>query len=219
MPWLKSAAVALALGGSAMASGAAVAQSITFKGTSLGCFVSGCTAGQSSITQGLSYGGASLEVTTSPPQNGLGFAMFSADPATPNVNSLGSFQFSGDGATFKEAAFTLAVAFSLSSATSPNLGVFSGILHGRVTGNGSGGVKLELQDSPLAFTYPGGGFWLYANAPPTSIPSGGSAAMSGFILASPILATPGPVAGVGLPFFLGLAGLAFYRRRATANAA
>lgn len=209
--WFRGAAVALALVGSALAADAAKAQSLTFAGTADGCFGANCTVGQNTTDKGLSFTGSSFSVKTA-----NNFAMIGSLTGT---NNLGRFSLAIRNTTdVYNDVFKLAITFTSPTGTSPNVGVYSSVLMGQVDSDGAGGVTITLQNTTLPFTYPGGAFTLRINNE-INITPGESNVVSGFIMASPILATPGPIAGAGLPVLLGLAGLAFYRRRSAANAA
>ncbi len=201
---LRSAAVGLAFAVGALGlSGAASAQTFTFAGTTAGCFTPGCVPNAVATTGNLGFAAGAFNVLA--PQ--IVGAQASIGNA-PLGNNLGEFSLAPGNFNYAGTSFTLAVSFVLPVGTAPNTGTFNATLTGFVVAN-AGGVSVDFNNAPIAFTFPQGAFTLQVNDLDISV-GGTQVPVTGKIV---ITAVPGPVIGAGIPALLGLAGVWFYRRR------
>lgn len=165
-------ALAIALG---LASAPARAE-ITFAGTTLGCFGTGCTLAASATTQGLTFTSGSFSGTTSNGFLGLGNDI---------VNNLGNLVLAPGVATFNT-PFTLEVLFNQPTGVSPTNPQYSALVTGSVTGV-NGGAFFNFNSTPLFFTSDSGPFSLFIND--VTVHGGGTNNISGNITATPEPAT------------------------------
>jgi hypothetical protein len=201
---LRSAAIGLALVAGAVGfSGAASAQTFTFAGTTAGCFGPGCAPAPAASTGTLGFTAGAFNVLAPAVVGGQ-----ASIGNSPTGNNLGEFSLAAGNANFNGQSFTLAVSFLLPVGTAPNTGTFNATLTGFVVAN-AGGVTVDFNNAPIAFTFPEGAFTLQVNDLDVSV-AGTQVPVTGKIM---ITAVPGPVVGAGVPALLGLAGVWFYRRR------
>jgi hypothetical protein len=142
--------------------GVARADELTVAGRTGGCFgtpsspcapsVPSTGQGQTASLSGLTYNGSIFNVTTSNGFVGVGNA---ASPPT-NFNNFGSFTLSGSPQIYDGNTFTLRIAFSLPSGTSPGSGLFTADLTGTVTGTSTGGVRITFANPTQTFFVTGG---------------------------------------------------------------
>ena len=140
----------------AAAQEAARADEITVGGYTNGCF-GPCTppnfSGQQTASiLGLTWNNSSFNGTTSNGFLALGNA--GQPPGTQNINNLGSFLLNGSPATYTGQAFNLRASFSLPTGINgSNTSIFTATLLGTVTSVNQGGVFIDFDNSPQAFTF------------------------------------------------------------------
>lgn len=129
----------------AAAATGALGQSLNLQGSATGTF----NGGSSSTYQGLTYTGSTFNVTTSNGFYGLG-----GNPATVNVDNLGSFSLSGQAYNYTPATFTLDVTFSQPGGiTNGTSNTYTAQLFGSVTSNHNGGVDVSFSNNAKTFFY------------------------------------------------------------------
>jgi hypothetical protein len=180
---------------------------VVFGGSAAGCMGAGCTNYSGTATDvGLTYTGSTFTGTT---VNNVLFVGTAA--STPNVNNFGSFFLSTAGGNNNYAGdiFNLAVNFNLPLGTSPDPGIFTVGLQGKITGNGTNGsLGITWLANTDSFTYTGGTFTLKVND--LSISPGGNVPLTGTLTAVSAV----PEASTWAMMILGFMGVGFmaYRR-------
>ena len=160
---LRPRALAVAAGAvAAMACGSASAQTV-FTGFTNGCFGSGCTpettqapASDVLAGSGLTYNNSTFSVVSAGGVAGLG----STGMLTPgaNVNNLGSWLLSGAPFLYTGNSFTLRVSFTAPPGTAPSSALFTSTLTGMVVSTDNGGLFIDFDNTPRAFSFSGGTF-------------------------------------------------------------
>ena len=181
----------------------APANAVTFSGTTLGCFGTGCTPGASAVTGGLSFTGGSFT------QNDSG-GFFSIGSVAEN---LGTFTLTGAPQTYT-GPFTLQIDWTSPAGAAPDPVNFSSTLSGTVGDNNSGGALIDFAAIPLNFTYNGGVFDFVIND--VSPNAGGVAAqITGFghVTQAPTPAVPEASTWAMMLVGFGAAGAAMRRSR------
>jgi len=186
---------------------------VLFTGSAAGCFNSGCTNyTNTAVDAGLTYTGSTFSGTTLSDVLFVGTAA-----ATPNVNNFGSFLLASTGNhTYTGDVFDLAVTFSQPVGTSPDPGLFTVDLAGKITGNGKdGSVGITWLVNTDTFTFDGGTFSLKLND--LSISPGGDVSVTGTLTA---VETAVPEPSTWAMMILGFCGVGFmaYRRKQNGSA-
>jgi len=160
---LRPSALAAAAGAvAALACGAASAQTV-FTGFTNGCFGAACApettnAGASDVLagSGLTYNNSTFNVVSAGGVAGLG----STGMLTPagNVDNLGSWILSGSPFSYGGNSFTLRVSFTAPPGTTPSSALFTSTLIGNVISTDNGGLFIDFDNTPRAFTFTGGAF-------------------------------------------------------------
>ncbi|MBL0937250.1 MAG: PEP-CTERM sorting domain-containing protein [Gemmatimonadaceae bacterium] len=134
---------------------APVSAQVNFQFTTSGCFftgVGGCVASATSVWQGLTFTGASVNATSS--------------AGVLNLNNLGTFSMASSQSTtnYTGVNFLLYVTFTAPSATSPNPGTFDAVLSGTINGgNNSGEVLVNFDNTADNYSYSAGTFTFAVN--------------------------------------------------------
>jgi hypothetical protein len=137
------AATALALGSTA-------ANATAYVGSTTACFGAGCsTHNTTTSTGGLTFNQGTFNQNDS---NGF-LALGSGNPPT---DTLGLFTLSTAAQTYNS-PFTLFVAFTQPGSL---IGTYLATITGSVSGDNTGGVFVNFDNTPQLFTYPGGAFTL-----------------------------------------------------------
>ena len=201
MKFLTGAVAALALT-SAVAVTEAKAET-TFAGSTQGCFGVACVPSMTLVsTGGLGFTGSNFQGTTSNNFLAIGGVL----------TNFGTFALGPQTQVYDGVSFTLRVTFTLPTGTTPGNTTTTALLTGSVSNLVNGGVTIDFDNTPMSFSFPGGGFTLTLND--ISVFANRTQDINGSIRA-----TPGPVAGAGLVALLGLAGAGFAARRRQQNAA
>jgi len=209
---LRSRALALAAGAAAaLACGAASAQT-QFIGFTNGCFGAACTpeSAQAPATDflagsGLTYANSTFNVMSAGGVAGLGSTGM-ANPAL-NVDNLGSWSLTGAPFSYGGSSFTLRVSFTAPPGTTPTSALFTSTLLGNVVSTDNGGLFIDFDNTPRAFTFTGGSFNLIVNDVSLT-PGATPVASTGFIN---VTAVPEPETYA--LFLAGLGALGFVSRR------
>jgi hypothetical protein len=209
---LRPRALAMAAGAvAALACGTASAQT-TFTGFTNGCFGAACVpettnAGASDVLagSGLTYNNSTFDVVSAGGVAGLG----STGMLTPagNVDNLGSWLLSGTAFNYGGNTFTLRVSFTAPPGTTPTSALFTSTLTGNVISTDNGGLFIDFDNTPAAFTFTGGSFDLIVND--VSLTPGASpVASTGFINVTSV-----PEPETYALFLAGLGAVGFMARR------
>lgn len=158
-------ALALAAGAAAaLACGAASAQT-QFTGFTNGCFGAACVPETDSSPRtdllggsGLTYANSTFDVMSAGGVAGLG-ATGMVNPAL-NVDNLGSWTLTGTPFNYDGNSFTLRVSFTAPPGTAPGSALFTSTLLGTVVSTDNGGLSIDFDNTPRAFTFAGGTFTL-----------------------------------------------------------
>jgi hypothetical protein len=194
-----------------MACGTASAQTV-FTGFTNGCFGTGCTpettqAPASDILtgSGLTYNNSTFSVTSAGGVAGLG----STGMATPggNVDNLGSWLLNGTAFNYTGNSFTLRVSFTAPPGTTPSSALFTSTLTGNVISTDNGGLFIDFDNTPRAFTFTGGSFNLIVNDVSLT-PGATPVASTGFINVTTV-----PEPETYALFLAGLGAVGFMARR------
>jgi hypothetical protein len=135
--------------------GSAWADEINFIGTATGDFnVPGGGYGLAAfLAPGLTYVSSTFDVTTSGHAVDIGSAPPDPFPAI-GFNNLGSFNLSPAAGTYDGNTFYLEVIFSLPADAGSS--IFTALLSGSVTGSATGGIFINFNNTPVAFSFDGG---------------------------------------------------------------
>ncbi len=140
-----------------IAASPASAADIILQGTTTGCFGVACTPvartpgnllGITTIG-GLTFTGGAFTQGSSNGQYGIGSV----------AENLGTFTLLGTSMTYNS-PFTLAVAFSLPTGTTPGTGTYNALISGSVSSGNAGGVFVNFDNTAQTFAYNGGSFTL-----------------------------------------------------------
>jgi hypothetical protein len=198
-------ALALAAGAVlSLGSGVASAQMVNFQGSTDGCFGMGCAPAATATLTGLTFTDSTFNVNTA-----AGFVSIGNAPGTPNLNNLGSFALTGSPFVYTGNDFELTVSFSAPAGTNPASSVFTSDLMGTVGATDNGGVFVDFDNTPKAFTFDSGMFTFFVND--VSVVQGGRVAVTGVINAT--VTTPIPEPETYALMLAGLAAVGFMSRR------
>jgi hypothetical protein len=123
----------------------AVVAAVEFSGSTTGCFGSDCSPSSPASVNHLTFNGGS-------------FNDIPAGPVSGTNGGLGSFTL-GNGTASYDTTFTLDVAFTVPTSTSPSGQTFDASVTGSVQGNG-GQVTIDFSNPSETFTFSGGSFTL-----------------------------------------------------------
>jgi hypothetical protein len=135
---------------------AARADEVTVAGNTNGCFgpcsPPSFSGQQTASILGLTWNNSTFNGTTSNGFLALGNA--GTAPGTQNINNLGSFLLNGAPGNYNGQAFNLRATFSLPTGINgSNSSIFSATLVGNVSSLSNGGVFIDFDNSPQAFTF------------------------------------------------------------------
>jgi hypothetical protein len=212
---LRPRALALAAGTvAALVCGTASAQ-VTFTGFTNGCFGVGCTpesdesgTARTDTFHGLTYNNSSFSVISSSGFAGLGDAGQIAPSV--NFNNLGSWLLTSEAFSYTGSSFTLRVSFTAPPGTTPDNALFNAAFVGNVSTTDNGGLFINFDNTPQAFSFDEGTFTLQVNdlslAPPKT---GSTLGME----SGTILVTSVPEPETYALFLAGLGAVGFMARR------
>lgn len=210
--------VAAALVASLGTAATAASQEVTFAGYSNAMFGAAVApsggAFQTTSFQGLVYRNSTFDGTTA-----AGFRAWGGDPSASgiNTNNFGSLQLGVPASGMQMYAgtpFNLLLTFDAPAGTSPSSAAWTAVLTGAVSSTGGGGITVDFDNTPLAFTFEGGSFLLTVND--LSVDPGQTAEITGFTQAQ-VAVVPEPATVVLLGSgILGLVGFGVVRRRRSA---
>ena len=110
------------------------------------------SATQTASLFGLTFVNSTFADTTAGGFLGLGSAPIA--PATQNTQNLGAMQLVSGNDTYTGNTFSLRVSFTAPTGILPNSSsIFSATLVGSVTSTGNGGVMIDFDNTPLAYTF------------------------------------------------------------------
>ena len=187
------------LAGSALALGSTAANATAYVGSTTGCFGAACsTHNTTTTTGGLTFNQGTFNQNDS---NGF-LAIGSGNPPT---DTLGLFTLTGAANTYNT-PFTLFVTFTQPGSVN---GSFVAAITGSVSGDNTGGIFINFDNTPQLFTYAGGAFTLMVNDLGVSA-SGVATPITGIINAVPV---PEPATWALMLLGFGGIGMAVRRRR------
>ena len=200
--------------------GVALADEVTFQGTTLGAF-DGRPPAMTDTLFGLTYYSSSFSGTTS-----NGFLAFGGNPLTVpggNIDNFGSFQLLNTAANYNGHTFTLRITFTLPQGISGGgTTTYTADVFGSVSTTASGGVNVDFANNERGFTFSNptgsGSFTLVLND--VAINPGQIASITGFIRSATQTPTnPIPEPATLILLGTGLSGIAsgVRRRRKTAQ--
>ena len=147
---LKSLSLAIAFAGVlVLGQGVARADEVFIAGFTNGCFGAGCVTGASATAAGLIYSNSTFSGTTANGFRGLGG---NANPGS-NFNNLGSISLTTQQNAYN-IPFTLQLTFTAPQGINvSNSAFFQATVTGTVRSDNTGGVFVDFDNTPLAFSF------------------------------------------------------------------
>jgi hypothetical protein len=206
----------ITLAGATALTAASAANATTFTGSTLGCFGGGCTVANASAPP-IPNGGISFTGGTFNEGDSGGFLSIGTDAT---ANSLGLISLTGIPESWVNVPFSLQVTFTAPPGTSPNPTLYSALLNGSVSTDGSctggtdpcGGAQFVFSNPLQTFTYAGGTFTLLVNNLSVS-PGATNVPLTGTIRVTATNAVPEPATWALMLLGFGGIGMAMRRRR------